>query len=381
MKKDVKTLSLASLCVHGGSLSDTIAHGVNSPIFPSTAFRFLETNGNVYPRYYNTPNQEIVAQKIAALEHGEKGMVFSSGMAAISHTLLALLERGDHLVCQQDLYGGTHYFIVSDLAKLGIRYTFVDGTNLEAIEKAILPETKLIFVETPSNPLLKLTDLRAVVQMAQKHHLLTMIDNTFATPVHQNPIDMGIDIVMHSGTKYLGGHSDLMFGAIVTRAELMQKIHRQSVNLGGNLNALDGHLIERSMKTLFVRMKQQSSNAFAIAQFLEKHPKIARVNYPGLPSHPDHALACRQMKNGFGAMLSFEVKGNPLQVVKNLSLIAPALSLGGVESTITIPATSSHSKLTAQERAQVGISDTLLRLSVGIEDVDDLIADLEKALH
>ncbi|MCS6832659.1 MAG: PLP-dependent aspartate aminotransferase family protein [Flammeovirgaceae bacterium] len=379
MKKN-KKLSPASLCVHSGSLPDAMAHGVNSPIFPSTAFRFLETPSNIYPRYFNTPNQEIIARKIAELEHGEEGMVFSSGMAAITHTLLALLERGDHVVCQQDLYGGTHYFIVSDLVRWGIRHTFVDGTNVEAIEKAILPETKLIFVETPSNPLLKLTDLSAVAHIAKKHNLLTMIDNTFATPVHQNPIDVGIDIVMHSGTKYLGGHSDLMFGAIVTRKELMKKIHRQSVNLGGNLNALDCHLIERSIKTLFVRMKQQSSNALAIAQFLVEHPKVACVNYPGLPTHPDYELACRQMKNGFGAMLSFEVKENPLQVVKNLSLIAPALSLGGVESTITIPATSSHSKLTAQERERVGIKDTLLRLSVGIEEVTDLIADLEEAL-
>jgi cystathionine beta-lyase len=382
MKKDL-SLAPASACVHAGAMHDELAHGVNSPIFPSTAFRYLETKGNIYPRYYNTPNQVIVAQKIAALENGESALIFSSGMAAISHTLLALLKSGDHIVSQSDLYGGTHYFIVSDLVRMGIQHTFADGGDLKAIEAAIKPNTKLIYIETPSNPLLKITDLEGIARIAKKHGILTMIDNTFASPVHQVPINFGIDIVMHSGTKYLGGHSDLIFGAIVANKDLMQKIHHQSVNLGGNLNAIDCHLIERSIKTLFVRVRQQTSNAMKIAQFLEKHPKVAKVNYPGLESHPDHLLAKKQMKEGFGAMLSFEVKGlssDALEVVKKLQLIAPALSLGGVETTITAPSTSSHSKLTAQEREKLGIKDTLLRLSVGIEEADDLIADLNQAL-
>ena len=376
----------ATLCVHTNTPDKDVTKGVNTPLYASSAFGYLDAEENLYPRYFNTPNQQVVVNKLCALERGEAGLLFGSGMAAISTTLLALLQPGDHVVLQEALYGGTHHLVTSELARLNIRYTLVE--NADQFEDALRPNTKVIYIETPSNPLLKITDIRAVAQLAQAHGLVSVIDNTFASPINQNPLTLGIDVVMHSGTKYLGGHSDLCFGAVVTSTCLREKIWKSAINLGGSINAATCALIERSMKTLDLRVRQQNHNAQALAKFLQEHPRVRRVHYPGLPEHEGHAVAAEQMM-GFGGMLSFELgsinTGTPglketEQFMRNLRLITPALSLGGVETLICSPARTSHIKLSPEERAHAGVSDALLRVSVGIEHVEDLIEDLGAAL-
>ncbi|UCF88898.1 MAG: PLP-dependent transferase [bacterium] len=367
-------------CVHSGSARDTISRGLNTPIFPSSAYEYLDTESTVYPRYFNTVNQRVLVEKICELEGAEDGVVFSSGMAAISSVLLSFLKAGDHAVLQDEIYGGSHAFVTAFFHRFGIEYSFA-ATSAEAIEAAIRPETRLLFIETPTNPLLNVLDIRAVTAMARRKGCLTVIDNTFATPILQNPIALGIDIVVHSGTKYLGGHSDLSCGAVATSSELALKIRNTAVNFGGNLNALTCYLLERSLKTLAIRVRQQSANAFKVAQFLEGEGGFGKVNYPGLSGHPGHEMARSQM-SGFGAMLSFELDHPDLSVdafMKGLKLIIPAVSLGGIESTICDPARTSHAKVSAEVRARQGISGNLLRLSVGIEDADDLIEDLAQA--
>ena len=372
----------ATRCVHAGADYDP-SQGVNTPIYTSSAFGYLDTQGNRYPRYYNTPNQETVVAKLCALEQGEAGLLFGSGMAAISTTMLALLQSGDHVVLQNDLYGGTYHFVTAELSRLGIAYTLVDTPDAASVEAALRPNTRVIYVETPSNPLLKITDLRAVARVAQTHGLTTVIDNTFASPINQNPIPLGIDVVIHSGTKYLGGHSDLCFGAVVTSEELRQRIYQRAINLGGSINATTAALIERSLKTLHLRVRQQNQNAQALAEFLQQHPAVGRVLYPGLPTHESHTVAQQQM-SGFGGMLSFELAGvgltDVVALMRRLRMITPALSLGGVETLICSPAQTSHIKLTPQERRKAGVSDALLRVSVGIEHAADLTEDLEQAL-
>lgn len=374
-------MNIETQCVHQGNLPDSSSGGITSPIFVSSAYDYTEQAEVLYPRYFNTPNQKGVASKIAALEGGQAGMVFSSGMAAISTAILAFLESGDHVVFQKNLYGGTTHMINRELAKFGIRFSYVTPT-IEAIEAACRPETRMIFIETPSNPHLQLTDIEAVVAIAKERGLLTVIDNTFASPINQKPLSMGIDISTHSGTKYLGGHSDLCCGAVVTSMELMQSIQASSVCFGGSLDARVCYLLERSLKTLALRVTRQNQVAMAIARYLEQHPAVARVHYPGLESHPQFSLAKRQM-TGFGGMLSFELAAGALSgsdLKSRLKLISPAVSLGGVETTICSPVLTSHAKLTAEERAEQGITDRLLRLSSGIEAPQDLIADLEQAL-
>ncbi|UII28029.1 PLP-dependent aspartate aminotransferase family protein [Fulvivirga maritima] len=372
--------SKATACVHAGSKADTMTKGVNTPVFTSTAYDYLDVDVHAYPRYFNTINQQVVSDKIAALEKGEKAMVFSSGMAAITTALFSILKTGDHAIFQNDLYGGTHHAITNELNRFGIEFTLVNSLSASDFEKAIQPNTKLIYIETPSNPLLKIIDIRAISTLAKANNLITLIDNTFASPINQNPIELGIDIVLHSGTKYLGGHSDLCCGAIISSEELMQKAWSSAIHFGGNLDAQSCYLLERSIKTLSLRVKQQNLNAHAISKFLEGHSEISNVYYPGLSTHPQHDLATSQM-SGYGGMLSFEVKIDPDAFVKRLKLIAPAMSLGGVESTITSPAQTSHSKISDEEKEKAGISNHLLRLSVGIEEADDLINDLNLALH
>jgi cystathionine beta-lyase len=334
----------------------------------------------IYPRYYNTPNQKAVTEKLCALENAEAGLIFSSGMAAILTTLFALLKKGDHIIFQNDLYGGTHHAALNELEKYGMSLTMVDASDPKNFERAIRKETNVIYVETPSNPLLRITDLRAVAQIAKKHNLITVIDNTFASPVNQNPIDLGIDIVTHSGTKYIGGHSDLCCGVALSSKKLMEKIKASALHFGGSLDPFTCYMVERSLKTIVLRVNQQNENAMAIAQFLEGESKISKVNYPGLKTHPSHRIAKKQMPGGFGGMLSFEVKGDPDKFIKKLKLVKRAISLGGVESTIASPVKTSHAKLTPEERKQVGISEKLLRLSVGIEESQDIINDLKQAL-
>ncbi len=376
-----KNLKAATKCVHAGTISDPVGNGVNSPIIPSSATRFLDLEDNVYPRYFNTPNQNAVASKLCALEQGEAGLILSSGMAAISTVFTTLLKPGDHAVIQDQIYGGTYFFVVNELEKLGISYTLVKGSALDSFESAIRPNSKLIYFETPSNPLLKIYDVRGIASLARNHQLLSIIDNTFASPINQNPLTLGVDVVMHSGTKYLGGHSDLCFGALITSGELQQQFRKTAINWGGSLDAVTCYQVERSLKTLSLRVHRQNENAMYLANALDQHTGVRAVYYPGLKHHPNHHLACEQM-NGFGGMLSFELanEGSAVSFCKRLKLVAPALSLGGVETIISIPCLTSHIKMSAQERLAAGISDDLLRLSVGIEDPEDLLADLVAAM-
>jgi len=375
-------MHIQTKCIHSGGGIDTITHGVNTPIFPSSAHEYLDTQDAAYPRYFNTINQKVIVQKICELEWAEDGVVFSSGMAAISTVLLSLLKTGDHVILQDEIYGGSHAFVEKFFKRFKISYSFV-ANNAKAIQAAIKPETRIIYIETPSNPLLSIIDIQAVAKTAKDNDCITVIDNTFATPINQNPIKLGIDIVIHSGTKYLGGHSDLSSGVAVTTSDFACKIRKSATNLGGNLNALSCYLLERSLKTLSIRVRQQTKNAFQIAKFLDNHSNVKKVYYPGLKNHPEHSTACEQMK-GFGAMLSFELNDSDLTAdnfMKKLNLIKPALSLGGIETTICDPATTSHVKVSAQVRARHGITDNLLRLSSGIENGEDLINDIRQALE
>jgi cystathionine beta-lyase/cystathionine gamma-synthase len=348
--------------VHVGSEGDVLHKGVTTPIFPSSAYDY-ETPGNtMYPRYYNTPNQRSVIDKVAALEHAEDGIVFSSGMAAIMTAIFGVLKAGDHAIFQHDIYGGTFDAIVSELPRFGIAYTFV-GTGPKNFEEAIRPTTKLIYIETPSNPLLKIVDIKAVAALAKANNIITVIDNTFASPINQNPITLGIDIVAHSGTKYIGGHSDISCGTISTSKILTQHILTSAIHFGGNLDAQACWLVERSLKTIALRVQQQNKNALYLAEQLTHHKKIEHVYYPGLTSHPDYELAKEQMPGGFGGMLSFDVKGNAHTFMDNLQLIRRAVSLGGVESTVTSPVKTSHARMTAEDRAKMGVKDNLVRMS------------------
>ena len=367
-------------CVHEGQLEDSQFKGGVSPLYMATNYSFGEEKKR-YPRYFNTPNLEAVAQKVAALEGAEAGLVFSSGMAAISTAMLSYLSQGDHVVLQNDLYGGSRNFVKTEFPKYGITYTFTEGLEVADFEKAIQTNTKGIYLETPSNPLLKLVDLKAVAQLAQSRGLWTMIDNTFASPVNQNPIAFGIDVVMHSATKYLGGHSDISGGIVVGNRTVIERVFDSAKNLGGNMSEFSAWLLERSIKTLALRVQAQNANAQQIAEWLQDNAAVDQVYYPGLKTHPDHQLATQQMK-GFGGMLSFSLQpGKSVErFLENLQLIKPVMSLAGVESTALSPRLTSHALLSEEERLAQGISPQLIRFSTGIEAVSDLLNDLETAL-
>jgi cystathionine beta-lyase len=302
-------------------------------------------------------------------------------MAAISHMFFAFLQKGDHLVAQNTLYGGTVNFIKEEFPKHGISYTFTNGYKVEDFEEAIQDNTKLIHIETPSNPLLTITDIKAITELAKSNNILTSIDNTFASPINQNPIDLGIDMVMHSATKYFGGHSDLCAGAVASSNDHIERIWNVSKNLGGSLSDMTVWMLERSMKTLGLRVNAQTKNALKMAKWLNKHPKVSHVYYPGLKSHPEHELAKKQMK-GFGAMLSFELTPDidSYDFQNKLKLIKSSMSLAGIESTVISPHLTSHALLSQEERDKVGISDQLIRFSVGIEDLKDLKGDISQAI-
>ncbi len=380
MKDQDHSVQPGTLCVHAGTYVDKTTGGVNTPIFTSTAYAYPNpANENIYPRYFNVPNQHALAAKVAALEKAEAGLVFGSGMAAISTLLFAHLKPGDHAVFQADLYGGTYHFLAQELAAFGIEMSFV-RTPAE-VQEALRPNTRILYVESPSNPLLRCIDLAAVAKLARERGVLTAIDNTFATPINQTPLDLGIQVVIHSGTKYLNGHSDVNAGLVVSSREIIGRLNEYAINHGGMLDSHACYQVERGMKTLALRVRQHNENAGQLARFLETHAAVARVNYPGLSSHPDHALASRQMR-GFGGMLSFELR-QPAQVDAMLAgfrLATPALSLGGVETLVCIPSRTSHRTLSPAERQRVGISDGLVRVSVGIEDITDLVADFSRAL-
>ncbi len=371
---------LPTKCVHAGTIRDEKNMGINSPIYTSTAYAFIDRDETLYPRYLNTPNERSVAEKIAALEETETALVFSSGMAAITAVILGLLGSGDHVVFQKGLYGGTSNFILSELNRFGIGFSFAASQRAADIMAEVCDQTKLIYLETPSNPLLSITDLGAVAENAQAAGILTAVDNTFASPVNQQPAKHGIDIVMHSATKYIGGHSDMCAGAVASSKVLVEKIHKTAVSLGASLNALSLYLLERSLKTLDVRVQRINKNAQTIAEFLAYHPAVDAVNYPGLPEHPEYAIARRQM-SGFGGMLSFTLKNlDSIAFQQKLQLIRPAISLGGVESLVSSPAHTSHKHLGAEGRKKEGIAEELIRMSVGIESFTDLVSDLDQAL-
>ncbi|MAQ76835.1 MAG: cystathionine beta-lyase [Aquimarina sp.] len=376
-----KEIGFNTICTHAGEIEDKQFKGAISPIYLSTSYAFEDVDIKRYPRYFNTPNQEALCKKIALLENAESSLIFGSGMAAISTALFAFLNGGDHIVLQRTIYGGTANLVNEEFEKHNIKYSYVDSQEPEGFLDKIKDNTKVIYIETPSNPLLTITDIKAIADLAKAKGIITMIDNTFASPVNQNPIDLGIDIVLHSATKYLGGHSDILAGVVISSEDKINTVFQMAKNLGGNLSDYTVWLLERSLKTMGLRVKAQNENAQVLAEYLYANNKVAKVYYPGLTSHPEHELAKAQM-NGFGGMLSFElIEGlNADEFQKKLQLIKSSMSLAGVESTILSPSKTSHGLLTPEERAKQGIKDGLLRFSVGIEEPEDLIADIEQAL-
>ncbi|MBS4028216.1 MAG: aminotransferase class I/II-fold pyridoxal phosphate-dependent enzyme [Ignavibacteriales bacterium] len=371
--------------IHAGEPHPRINGAVTMPIFQSSTFEYAGEEGydNVrYIRLNNTPNHLALHQKLAALENAEAALVTSSGMAAISTSLLTVLKNGDHLLAQDCLYGGTNTFITSDFAKFEITYDFIDAENPDEWKKKLKPNTKAIYCEAMTNPLLQVANLKAVVAFAKEHNLVSLIDNTFASPVNFRPAEHGFDLSLHSATKYLNGHTDIVAGAIIGKKELIEKITHSLNHLGGSLDPHAAFLLHRGMKTLSLRVHFQNESALKIAQYLEQHPKVAKVNYPGLQSNKSYSRA-KELFNGNSGMLSFELRGNVSDAekfMKRLSLPIIAPSLGGVETLITRPVTTSHAGMKKENRERLGITDTLIRLSVGIEATEDLIEDMERAL-
>jgi len=351
-----------------------------APIQTGTAYGYLHSEERHYPRYFNTPNQQRVATKVASLEGAAEGVLFGSGMAAISTALFAFLKPGDHVLMQSGLYGGTTSLAEHDLKTMGIEVSYTAGLSVLDFESGFRQNTKVVYLETPSNPLLNLVDIEAVAHLSRKHGTVSMIDNTFASPINQNPHLLGIDIVLHSATKYLGGHSDITAGVAVGSTEHIKQVLAKARHLGGSCEAQTAALLERSIKTLALRVRQQNENAQAMAEWLESRQEIGKVYYPGLMSHPQHELAKRQM-HGFGGMLSFDLANgiDPVAFQQNLKLIASAMSLGGVDSSVCSAYLTSHRTISAERRAAEGISDQLIRMSMGIEDVRDLQTDLTQA--
>ncbi|HKN34177.1 MAG TPA: PLP-dependent aspartate aminotransferase family protein [Terriglobales bacterium] len=360
-----------------------------TPIYQTSTFEVTDSDQQVrathtdmfYTRYGN-PTHTVAENAIAELEGADAALLFSSGMTAITTTILALLKSGDHVVAQRDIYGGVTKFFTQWLPKLGIETTFVSTTDYDQHVRAIRPNTKLLYLESPTNPTLRVVDLKKVSAITRQHNLISMIDGTFATPINQRPIELGIDLSMHSGTKYFGGHADLICGILAGRQDLIDRVHETRTTLGGVMDPHAAWLLLRGIKSLAVRVQRQNENALRVAQFLASHPKVKRVHYPFLEGHAQRALAMTQM-NGGGGVLSFEVDGSgedARRVAESLRLFTLAPSLGGVESLVTIPVLTSHAMISAQERAEMGVTEQLIRLAVGIENADDLINDLDHGL-
>jgi cystathionine beta-lyase/cystathionine gamma-synthase len=359
------------------------------PIYETSTFQVVDSEQQVrvestdrfYTRYGN-PTHTVVEDTVSELEATDSALLFASGMNAIATSILALLKAGDHIVAQQELYGGTAKFFAEWLPKIGIETTFVNTTDYNQHTRAIRPNTQLIYIESPTNPTMRVVDARKVAALAQERGLITMIDSTFASPVNSRPAEFGIDIVLHSGTKYLGGHADITCGVAAGRGDLIDKIRMTRRLLGGTMDPHAAFLLLRGIKTLAVRVERQNESALRIAKFLSRHPKVRSVNYPFLPGHPQHQLAMELMKGG-GGMLSFEVEGtgeDAKTVSESMRLFTLATSLGSVESLVSIPVITSHAMISAELRQQMGVTEQLIRLSVGIENADDLITDLEQAL-
>lgn len=377
--------SLDTKVVHAGEPEPRIEGAVAMPVFQSSTYLFAgeeEYHDIRYVRLNNSPNHLALHAKLAALENGEAALVAASGMAVIAATILSLLESGDHLLALDCLYGGTHNLLTKDLPGFRIEHSFIDGHDRSTWEAALRPETRAIYVETLTNPLIQLPDLEGIVEFAREHDLVSIVDNTFASPVNFRPPEVGFDLSIHSATKYLNGHTDIAAGALIGRRDLIDRIKHRLDHLGGVLDPHACFLLHRGIKTLPVRVRHQNRSALRIAEFLEDHPAAEKVNYPGLASHPNRDLASRLL-DGYGGMLSFELAGGleaAERFMAKLTIPILAPSLGGTESLVVRPAAAVHVGLSEEERAASGISDALIRLSVGLEDADDLIDDFRQAL-
>ena len=373
----------ATLCVRPSSVADSQAKGLTTPIYTSTSFHFPGDDGEVYyPRYFNLPTHDAVADKIRQLEHGDEALVLGSGMAAITSVLLGLLRKGDHAVFHSGIYGGSRSFVTQFLRKYGIDWTLVHSSDPDEFASHFRPNTRLVYLESPTNPLLQVLDVKAIANLARPEGIISVVDNTFATPICQNPLALGADIVVHSGTKYLNGHSDVNCGAIVASKELFPSVKQAAIHLGGTLDVRACYLLERGMKTLHIRVERQCTNAARIAEFLSQNRLVRRVYYPGLATHPGHDIARSQMSR-FGGMLAFDLNLDSdaaSECMSRLKIATMAVSLGGVETVVCFPKDTSHASMTPDERREIGIGDTLIRVSAGIEDVNDLISDFEQSM-
>ncbi len=381
---DDKDLGFSTRAVHAGQSPDPATGAIMTPVYLTSTYvqEFPEKHkGYDYARTVN-PTRDALQKNLASLEGAAFGLCFASGMAATS-TIIEALSSGDHVVCGNDLYGGTYRVFTKVFARFGVEFTFVDTTDLAAVEAAFTPQTKLVWIETPSNPLLKITDIRAVAKLAHAKKAKLVVDNTFASPALQRPLALGADVVMHSTTKYIGGHSDVVGGAILTSDEVLHKEYKFLQNAVGAVpGPLDCFLLLRGTKTLAIRLERHCQNAMIVAKHLLAHPEIAKVHYPGLPTHPGHEIAKGQM-SGFGGMISVELKGDmerAKRMISSCEIFSLAESLGGVESLIGHPASMTHGSIPREERLKAGLSDGLIRLSVGIEDAKDLTYDLDRAL-
>lgn len=372
--------------IHGGQQHDQSTGAVMTPIFQTSTYAQQSPGkhkGYEYSRGEN-PTRHALEKAFASIENGTHGLAFSSGLAA-TDCVMRLFNPGDHIIAGDDLYGGSYRMFTKLFEKYGLKFSFVDMNNPSNVKSAITENTKLIWLETPTNPLLKVADIREITKIAKENNLLTAVDNTFATPYNQRPLDLGADIVMHSATKYLGGHSDVVMGALMVKdEELAKKLHFIQFAAGAIAGPMDCFLALRGVKTLALRVERHNENGLKVAKFLENHSKIQSVYYPGFESHPNHKVAKSQMK-GFGGMLSFRLKEDSrdatFKVLENFKVITLAESLGGVESLVNHPATMTHASIPAEEREKLGITDSLIRLSVGVEDVDDLIEDIANAIE
>jgi cystathionine beta-lyase/cystathionine gamma-synthase len=360
-----------------------------TPIYQTSTFEVTDleqqlraTHTDMFYTRYGNPTHTVAESAIAELEGADAALLFASGMSAITTSILSLVKSGDHMIAQRDIYGGATKFLTQWLPKFGVETTLVDTTDYEQHVRAIRPNTRLLHLESPTNPTLRVVDLKKAARLAAKHGLITLIDSTFSTPINCRPLEYGIDLVMHSGTKYFGGHSDLICGMVAGRKDLIEKIHETRTTLGCNMDPHAAWLLLRGMKTLAVRVERQNASALRVAQFLAGHGKVARVYYPFLEGNPQRALAMEQMKGG-GGVLSFEVDGSgedARRCAEALELFTLAPSLGSVDSLVTLPVVTSHAMIRSEEREKMGVTEQMVRLSVGIENVEDLIADLERGL-
>jgi len=391
--KKLPSRHLSTACVHAGETVDKVTKSILTPIYQTSTYAFDSmkdvmaynvgaedgAQGYMYSRP-TSPTQRVLERKAAALEGGDDALATSSGMAAITTAILTLVAQGDEIISSNMVYGGTYTIFKHALTKLGVKTHFVDTRNIEAAEKLVTDRTKALYVETPTNPDLRIADLRSAARIARDHGLKLMVDNTFATPVNQAPIELGADVVVVSTTKYYGGHNDLIGGIVVGASDFIAAARKTLKVYGGCIDPFAAYLTLRGLKTLVLRVEKQNMNALKVAEYLETNPKVKRVYYPGLTSHPQHELAKRQMK-GFSGIVCFELENErkAVKFVESLKTIIHALSLGGVESLISMPVYSSHNYLTPKELEEIGLNSSMLRLSVGIEDAEDLIADIENA--